>query len=107
MTSISRYYGSGSDTPNKAWVALMGRPAISLVNDTDAALEALAVAYWANADEGERAEAALRAANPGRQVYGGQLPARDVEWNGEPGWYMYVLKDRRARGKYQVLAVAK
>lgn len=108
MATIARYYGSGADTANKAWVTISGRSAVSVDLDdrTDEQLIAAVETYWQNADSKKRAEEALREKYPGTQIYGGLLPHADVEWGGEPGYYTYCLKPRRKNGKYQVLAVA-
>jgi hypothetical protein len=52
----------------------------------------------------EQLENKLRREHPGKQIYHGFLPAYDVDWDGQEGMYLYVLKNRRRGGKYQVLA---
>jgi len=44
----------------------------------------------------------LRGKYPLKQIFEGTLPTYDVEFTGKPNWYLYVLKDRKRRGKYQV-----
>jgi len=40
---------------------------------------------------------------PGKQIFQGPLPDYDVEWEGEEGGYMYLLKPRRRNGLFQIL----
>ena len=101
---IAPFYSSGSDFPDRVWVYLPGRIGIARDNDLpESKLIAWAEIYWQNADAEQAREAQLRADCPGRQIFSGQLPDHDVEWNGAPGHYLYCLKDRRRHGKYQVL----
>ena len=63
-----------------------------------------------NIDPDQMTESAMRERYPGQQIYSGNLPCHDVIWNGDPGWYTYVLADRRKRDKdnklkFVVLAV--
>jgi hypothetical protein len=104
MSTISRY-GSGSSIPNLCWVRLDGRNAISLDYDRpEPELIAQAEIYWRNQDAWQAVENQLRTSYPDTQIYQGPLPTYDVEWHGAEGQYIYCLKSRRARGKYQVLS---
>jgi hypothetical protein len=104
MNTITRYYGSGSSTPNLCWVRLDGRNAISLdYNRPEAELIAQAETYWRNQDAWQVVENQLRSHYPDTQIYQGPLPTRDVEWNGPEGQYLYCLKNRKAHGKFQIL----
>ena len=99
------YRESGGIT--SAWVRLEGRSAVCL-GESDlpvAELAARAERYWQHEDAQAAAEQQLRARHPGRQVYGSWLPEADVDLppGQQPGHYLYVLCDRRRRGKHQVL----
>ena len=58
-----------------------------------------AEAYWRGRDQEETIASYLRQ-KYNKQVYIGPLPTHDVAWDGLPGQYAYVLKDRRSHGKY-------
>jgi len=53
-------------------------------------------------EKADRLEAGLRSKYPDKQIYSGFLPASDVEWDEQGGYYLYILKDRKKHGKYQV-----
>ena len=56
----------------------------------------------------EKIEAQMRIDFPGCQLYRGSLPAFDVDYNDSyNGEYIYVLKNRKKNGKYQILHAEK
>ena len=61
---------------------------------------ARAKAEWAR--RRREAEQQLRAEYPNAPLCCAALPRGDTEWDGAPGWYVYALKPRRRRGKYQI-----
>ncbi|MCJ7805164.1 hypothetical protein MUP46_00785 [Patescibacteria group bacterium] len=86
-------------------VHLENRPAVTITYEseglTEQQLVQRAIAYWEGHDKREAAEKQLRDKYD-RQVYAGNLPCHDIETNLN-GYYAYVLKDRRSKGKYQIL----
>ena len=92
------------------WANIESRPSVMVGNEkamTRAEAIQAGERYWQNDDALKIREAALRSRNPGRQVFSGLLPSHDIAWNGEPGYYIFILADRRIRvdGKlrYRVL----
>jgi len=70
-------------------------------------LEARAEAAAKAAQKVKEAEEELRRLYPGEGLFRGPLPTHDVEWDGPPGYYVYVLRRRKRRGKYRVLGAIK
>lgn len=106
MSKVIRYFSSGSNVPDRAWVYIDGRDsAVScdVYNLTDDEAIAQAVRFWERRDHEDALAESVRAKSGGRQVFSGNLPCSDVEWSGKPGWYTYTLKDRRRHGKFQVM----
>ena len=86
-------------------VRLPNRSAVTVARD-DAELSVMqleqkAIAYWQFRDNEETVANALRQKH-NRQVYIGYLPTHDIETELE-GNYVYVLRNRRRHGKYQIL----
>lgn len=107
---VCRYFSPGSNTPDRAWVYIDGRDsAVScdVYGKTDDEAIAQAVKFWERRDYENALADSVRSKSGNRQVFSGDLPCADVEWNGEPGWYTYTLKDRRRHGKHQVLEAQK
>jgi len=77
------------------------------VSDPDAEIKKRAVKIVENNRKEKEIEDFIRATYPGKQIYQSYLPTYDVAWDGDNDWYMYVLKDRRKKGKYQILYAAK
>ena len=90
-------------------VRLPNRSSVSIARDdeglSDTQLEQRTIKYWQARDNQETIANTLRR-KYGKQVFIGCLPTHDIETALE-GNYVYVLKDRRKRGKYQILEAIK
>lgn len=71
--------------------------------DSDEIIKMRACFAVARAERLKKIEEDLRALCPEKQIFQGFLPCDDTEWQGKGSEYMYVLKDRKRHGKYQVL----
>jgi len=90
------------------WASVPGHPTrcVGRVDDTtkeEAAQRAIKIAY--NSDLWAELETNLHLEFPNKQIYkGSPSMCRDINWAGLPDKeYLYVLKDRRKHGKYQIL----
>lgn len=86
------------------WVYLEGRPGVNVGRAPIPEEEATrnAETYWMRRDREEEVASNLRE-EYNKQVYIGSLPTHDIVWDGPPGWYAYVLKDRKSHGRYVIL----
>jgi hypothetical protein len=87
-----------------AWVRLPGRPAICVGQrgDSEEELVRRALVAWERRDWIRHLEETLRGRHPGQQIYRGYLPTPDADWPGIGGEYLYVLTQRRQRGRYRI-----
>jgi len=103
-TSMVRIHDEELGGSKHTWVYLEGRPGVNVGRALTSKKEAIrrAEKYWKTRDLEEGLTSLLRE-QYGRQVYLGSLPTHGIAWEGPPGRYVYVLKDRKSRGKYVVL----
>jgi len=57
----------------------------------------------ARAERLAKIENSLSVLYPKRQIFQGFLPCDDTDFGGKLSEYVYVLKDRKRHGKYQIL----
>ena len=92
------------------WVALDGEPARCCGHvDSTTQEEAIALARSGAALATKKREIMdiIRSEYPESQIYSGFLPSYDTTWEGEEGWYLYVLCPRRKGGKYRIAKAVK
>jgi len=88
-----------------AWVSIPGRSSVCVgrQGELETTIIDRAIIHWQRHDAYKIIEDAMRAKHPEQQLYTSMLPQPDVIWDGQEGYYLYCLKDRRKAGKYQVL----
>lgn len=86
------------------WIRLPGLPCMCRGgNDTpDEEVIQNAIGNYKIRYKKEKVEVGLRSKYPNKQLYEGSLPEDDVTFEGKPGIYIYILKDRKRHKKYQV-----
>jgi len=113
--ALSTIGGGGIDKPTitktelggiiQIWVRLPNRASVVVATGDEQLDERelieRAERYWVLRDKENKIAEMLRGKH-GRQVYRGQLPTHDIQTT-LVGHYAYVLKDRKEKGKYQIL----
>lgn len=88
------------------WIKFSEKPAVCVgnINENISKEEAIdrGKKYWEREDKIKKITTELQEKYPGYQIYIGFLPTRDCEFKGEPGQFIYVLKNRCKNGKYQI-----
>jgi len=88
------------------WIKFPEKPAVCVgnVNENISKEEAIdrGKKYWEREDKIKKITIELQEKYPGYQIYIGFLPCNDCTFEGEYAQYIYVLKNRRKNGKYQI-----
>ena len=86
------------------WIRLPGLPLMCMGENKTPDKEIIqrAISQYKSRYNKRKIDNKLSSKYPYKQLYESMLPESDVEFTGDPGLYIYVLKTRRRHGKYQV-----